>query len=264
MLEQKKEGLLFMIDVVYQYINGPAAWNELRYSLRSLEKHLKEPFKVWVVGEKPGWLTNVNHISHQRVPGVHFTNSFDANSKMELAINHPKIGDNILWMYDDMYLLRDCVLRDFDVYLAVNHYDDLNHSSSNTHKEIVIDTLKILLEHNRSAYNCETHTPRLYNKTILQDVFKKYNPKDVRLAASTLYFNDLFYELQPHIMQKADKYKAGFYGFDDPYSFISNNVEEITEILSGKTFLNHNNEGLSVALKSVVEQRFPDKCSFEK
>ena len=247
-----------MIDVVYQYIDGPAAWNELRYSLRSLEKHLKEPFQVWIVGEKPGWLTNVNHISHKRVPGVHFTNCFDANSKMELAINHPEIGDNILWMYDDMYLLRDCVLRDFEVYLAVNHYDDLNHKSSNTHMELLIDTLKVLLENGKSAYNCETHTPRLYNKTILQDVFKKYNPTEMRLLASTLYYNDLYFELKPHLMQKYDPYKAGFNGKHHAHVFVSNNIVEINEILSGKTFLNHNNEGLSVALKRVIEQRFPD------
>ncbi|MCO6501349.1 MAG: hypothetical protein J5I47_13370 [Vicingus serpentipes] len=253
-----------MIDVVYQYLEGAAKWNELKYSLRSLEQHLKDPFRVWIVGDKPQWLTNVKHIPHERTPNVWCTNCYDATSKLKLVLDHPEIGNEILWMYDDMYLLRDCKLNDLEVYLAVNHFNDLNHSSSGVHKELLFQTLRDLKDAGKTQWNCETHTPRLYSKILLQTVWNKYLPQDNRLLFSTLYFNDVFTDLTPHIMQKPDPFKAGFYGMDDAYSFKSNNIKEINTILSGKTFLNHNDKGLSVALQHVIEELFPDMSSFEK
>jgi hypothetical protein len=51
------------IDVVYPLGTG-SVWqdNELRYSLRSLEKNFPDLGRVYVVGHKPDWLGNVEHI----------------------------------------------------------------------------------------------------------------------------------------------------------------------------------------------------------
>lgn len=253
-----------MIDVVYQYIDSPAIWEELRYSLRSIDRHLKTDFRVWIVGDLPDWAANIGHIPHKRKIHEWRTNCLDATSKLEQALLHSQMGETILWMYDDMYLLRDITRDELAVYLAVNHLDDLTNRSSGVHKSLVKTTLEILKEHGKSTWNCETHTPRLYNKNILMEIFYRYNTKESRLLFSTLYFNDLYGAgIDPIIMSKDDMWKAGFYGFSDPYSFKSNDEQEINDILSGKTFLNHNNDGLSVSLKKVIEDRFPDKCKFE-
>jgi hypothetical protein len=253
-----------MIDVVYQYLDGPNKMEELRYSLRSLERYLNEPFKVWIVGDKPTWLKNVTHIPHKRIPGVWCTNCFDATSKLKLVLDHPDVGNNILWMYDDMYLLRDCSESDLDRYLAVNHFKKLSHGSSSVHKELIFNTLKALKELGKPQWNCETHTPRLYSKILLQEVWDTYQPRENRYLFSTLYFNHVYGEISPHEISKEDNVKGGFYGFNDPYSYKSDNIEEINTILSGKTFLNHNDNGLSGSLKQVIKDRFPDMCQFEK
>lgn len=51
------------MDVLY-YIGGGSMHNnnELRYSLRSLQKHCRDLGKVWVVGNKPDFLQNVEYV----------------------------------------------------------------------------------------------------------------------------------------------------------------------------------------------------------
>lgn len=253
-----------MIDVVYQYINGPSKWEELRYSIRSIEKHLKEDFRVWIVGDMPEWMKGVTHIPHKRIPGEWMTNCYDQNRKLEAVINHPEVGNDILWMYDDMYLVRDCKKQDLDCFAVINHFDKLDHGSSGVHKELLRQTLLELKKHGKSLYNCETHTPRLYSKHLLKELVELYNPTDNRFLFSTLYFNHVFSELPPRVLTKEDDYKASFFGGRDNYSFKPKTKQEIKDILSGKRFLNFNDEGLSVYLIEVIEELFPDKCCFEK
>lgn len=252
-----------MIDVFYQYLFNQEKWQELKYSLRSLDAHLKSPYRVWIVGDMPDWIKNVNHIPHQRTNDVWCSKCLSANEKIELVFNHHEIGESLLEMSDDHYFLHDITEKDLDIYLAVNHSSNLNHTSSGIHKELLLETFKSLTAAKKSTWNCETHTPRLYSKILLQEVFEKYQPKENRLLASTLYFNEVYNEVKPHVMQKPDKYKAGFYGLDNEYSFKSTNTAEIQTILSGKTFLNHNDDGWSVSLAKVIEDRFPDKSKFE-
>ena len=46
-----------VIDIIYPNIEKFAQWEELRYSIRSLEKNLRNiEFKIWIVGDWPQWL----------------------------------------------------------------------------------------------------------------------------------------------------------------------------------------------------------------
>lgn len=252
-----------MLEVVYQYLHSASKWEELRYSLRSLDQHLKTPYRVWIVGDKPDWLTNVNHIPHQRVDSGWLNNCYDAISKLEKVLNHPEIGNELLWMYDDMYLLKDAEQIDFEQFLAVNHSTNLDHTSSGIHKEILKETFKALKAAIRSTYNCETHTPRLYSKILLKEMVLKYSPKENRYLFSTLYFNDVYNGITPTLLSKENGIKAGFYGFDSLYSYKAKTVEEIKTICARNKFLNHNDDGLTQHLVQVIEELYPTKSIFE-
>jgi len=45
-----------MIKVFYPYRAAGSTWDELRYSFRSLEKHLKTDFEIYLVGDCPDWV----------------------------------------------------------------------------------------------------------------------------------------------------------------------------------------------------------------
>lgn len=89
------------MDVVYLFIEDiENDSEELRYSLRSL-KNLPHG-KVFIVGEKPHWATNVVHIP------VAQTKTKPENVKMNLtaAVNSPDISADFVLMNDDFFVMR--------------------------------------------------------------------------------------------------------------------------------------------------------------
>lgn len=98
-----------MHDIVYILGNG-SKWNdnELRYSLRSLEKHFKHG-RVFIVGALPEWLQNVIHIdvqdSFEYSDGGKMRNAI---KKIRAACKSEDISDSFVLMNDDFYFLKDC------------------------------------------------------------------------------------------------------------------------------------------------------------
>lgn len=254
-----------MIDIIYQYI-AATAWQELRYSLRSIKQHFKGEYRVWIIGDLPGWVKNVNHIPHVRNNKIRLTNCYDACSKMELVINHPDITEDFIYMYDDIYLLRDITRNEIrhPLYARVDIDNILKHEYQvSKHRRMLWNTYEVLKSQGLTGWDCETHLPRLFNKSMMREILKMYDPLGNRLLFATLYFNTFFGGL-PHYIRKSDNVKAGFYGTNDDYSYHIPGKAKIKELLSKKTFLNHDDRGLNTALKNVIEETFPHKCKFEK
>lgn len=94
------------MDLIYPLGTG-SAWsdNELRYSLRSVERHLPHLGRVVIVGEHPPWLRNVTHLA---VPDDRHSSKL-ANSawKVRRAIEEGLVGNRFVLMNDDFLLLED-------------------------------------------------------------------------------------------------------------------------------------------------------------
>ena len=74
---------------------------ELRYSLRSLEKHFKGSYEVTIVGPKlPEWIQGVGQIKHKE------------GLKSALVAAAAAYPDGFVWLYDDCCLLRDMTVDD--------------------------------------------------------------------------------------------------------------------------------------------------------
>lgn len=94
---QMREGVT---DVVYRVRPGDNN-EELRFSLRSLV-HLPHR-KVWLVGHKPAWVNNVEHIPGNLHAGK-WANVFD---NLRIACRHRGITDPFVLFDDDMYLTEN-------------------------------------------------------------------------------------------------------------------------------------------------------------
>jgi len=89
-----------MEDLVY--IVRPGNRNdELRWSLRTVEKNLPGR-RVWIVGHKPNWLTNVEYI-HTRQEGHKHENTL---ANLITACSHQEISPQFILMNDDFFILR--------------------------------------------------------------------------------------------------------------------------------------------------------------
>src|SRR5688500_13003685 len=114
------------MDVVY-FLSNESTWQdgELRYSLRSIEKNLQQPGKVWIIGHKPAWIRNVRHIPF---PDPYKSNK-DANlilKLIRLAIESD-LSNDFIAMSDDHYILKPTAKDFFD---TVYYHEKLTRNTS--------------------------------------------------------------------------------------------------------------------------------------
>jgi len=144
-----------MIDIVIPVGTGSKHNNmELKFALRSVEKHLKNVGTVWTIGENWGgacWYQfkeiGTNHNDNIRL-------------KLLSACNIDLISDDFLYMNDDHFLLKDFTLPDFPNFYkgTLKEYEATNNG---WYLADMIHTEKKLPE---GALNFDTHTPIMINK----------------------------------------------------------------------------------------------------
>lgn len=101
------------MDVVYVFQHSPFGDEELRYSLRSLQKHLRCLRKVWIFGDRPAFLTDdeslIEHVPHSAVARIGdfptpVTNLF---RQIFLSSLIPELDAEYLFFSDDFILIAD-------------------------------------------------------------------------------------------------------------------------------------------------------------
>lgn len=267
-----------MITIVYPYLEKYARWEELRYSLRSLEKHLKGDYRVLLVGDKPSWATNVEHIAVERDPRKGQTNHYDVANKMLVAAEHIGSG-SMIRMYDDVYFLKDVKVEEVGLmngkHVATEKltFKDwqkkgwkryMLESNMKQHRMLLFKSYLKLYndpEFKGSVYNFETHSPKLFDVEQFLRAQSRWMFKENRLLINTLYYN-FFVNEEPVVIPKREGFMVIAHGVNSGLSdvFTEENAENL---LSGNTYLNHNNRGLNEVLTEAIKIRFPEKSSFE-
>ena len=252
-----------MIGVYYPYLASASSWEELRYSLRSLAKFLKEDYEVWIVGDLPDWIQNVKHFPHQKAEASNAGATYDAVSKLKLYIDSFDTLDPFLRMYDDIYLTGARTIKQMQVtrYLFTN--EELNSgefaSGGIVWRDQVFRSTDAVISLGYPGYMTETHCPEVFEKEKMRKIFEMFDPLVNRLLTSTLYFNVFPYEL---MLKDRKVERALFYGYENDFS-TSPSPSDGGEI-EGKYYLNHNDAGLDDRLKKFIQGMYPDKCRFEK
>ncbi len=242
------------IDAVY-VIGDQCDWgnyNELKFSLRSLQKNFNSLRDVWIIGHKPDWLKNIHHIPF---PDPYKKNK-DANliNKIIRVCLETELTSQFIFMSDDQLVTKPISPENFRRYYV--EYLDENTSWGNT-KWInrLKHTYNILKENNFSTYNYDTHLPCLYNKVNFPKIMLQYDYGcDTGYTINTLYYNSLDnHELKVEVN---DNIKAGF------YQETKENI--ILEKIENSMFLNFDNNGLNDFLKQIIIELFSEKSKYEK
>ena len=192
-------------DIVYLYKN--AGTEAIRYSLRSLVNVPVD--RVFIVGDKPPWATNVTHIPFK------FTGSKMLNewNQMLLAC---KVTEDFLLFNDDFFILQK--LDTFDFYKK-----DIRRPSSK-YFNAYMRTMRLF----KSPKNFEVHAPMYFQSEKFQKVAKKY-PIRRGLLHRSVYGNH--YDISG-TMTKDNK----IYRFDQiekklqrPFASTANKIEKAVE-----------------------------------
>lgn len=192
------------MDFVWQYLYKDSFWgrsgifNELEYSIKSVKKFGPDP-RCIVVGDKPPVsFGDIIHIPAPPFPEQHPSKqrqTVDKTNKMEVMATHPDIGDEFVIMYDDVFLLKPTTVDDLKINWArqeITYIEEYMQSGKRTgdrsYREMWRSTYEFIKmirdEREQKTYDWETHTPRYFEKSKLNDLFRKfdfeYNPKLVQ------------------------------------------------------------------------------------
>lgn len=149
-----------MTDIVIPLgIRSTQQNQELRYALRSIEKHLTGVGNVFIIGEHPDWLTNVIHIPYTEDPRNRYRDRNIA-LKMAEACKDSRVSDNFLMVHDDHFLLSDYEASAFPYY----HMGPMNegHGQYGETKQ----NTKSLLSFTELFNNYDCHCPIVFNKQL--------------------------------------------------------------------------------------------------
>lgn len=179
-----------MIDIVYLLRRGGSRSNdnELRYSLRSVEKHLKNFRNVYLIGYKPEFIQNVTHIQAEDkmvVPDQNILN------KLLIACDTPEISESFLFFNDDHYLLQDFDAPNFPYYYSATLKDYLRRRVNDPYGRRTGNSMKYLIQNKLPIKHFDVHYPIIYEKTKFKECFKNLPPTHQGYVIKSLYGNML-------------------------------------------------------------------------
>lgn len=168
------------MDVLYYIGNGSSHNNdELRLSLRSLEKHCKDVGKVWIVGNKPAFLRNVEYIWVADERGKWWWNAFNKTKTAILA----GISDDFLLMNDDFFMIDDFEAESYPYF----HKGDIKKNDTD-YQQVVYNTGEYLKSIGAATKHFGIHCPiRINGKKYLELEKHLTQPMSVRCLYGNLY-----------------------------------------------------------------------------
>ena len=229
-----------MIDVIYPYIE--ADWEELKYSLRSLDMYFKEDYRVHVAGNYcPEWMTGVNYVYMPKLEN----READVGQKYKWACEN---FDSFVLMNDDFFLLKPTTLKDIR---KIRHSGlrRLKKAPATPWEHMV--QASILALDTKLVYNFVTHTPRYFESKKLIEVDKKYHVFDGKSLGVLTYFNEL--AARKNIQLKVTD-----------VDWITLSSESRVRPSSKHQFFSCNEAALNDSLKEYIKVKFPKPSKFEK
>lgn len=171
--------------IVYPWLSTRAAWRELEYSLRSVMLHFKDQeCPIYILGDRaPAFLAEF--------PRAKFVRAKRYVKALEMGL---QIADEILWMNDDIFLLKPVGWEDFDAALRLGRITQrvAKHYMSNERTRwrrglgrAAVDLMHLGVE---KVYDYSTHTPYRYERTKAIETLRVFGPW-WKVPFETLYHN---------------------------------------------------------------------------
>ena len=271
-----------MTDILIPLGTGSRHDNlELRYCLRSIEKHLKGVGNIFLVGEKPDWVQNVIHIPAKDNPN-NWNRARNIYDKIMAGINYSikvikdtdlyemsltesgveagynisedqiiELSDNFLFMNDDHYLLTDYEAGEFPYYHRGEfNLLELQKGGNMPQYKQTLNTIKFGFD---EGYDFDVHCPILFNKTFFKTIFGRIPERwpEHGILIKSYYAN--------HCLDTSKWVPCEDLKFSQPLM-----KESIYQALEGRSWFSIGDKCLkSGAMKEVLETIYPDKSKYE-
>lgn len=217
---------------------------EIRYCLRSIERHLKGVGNVIIVGEKPEWLQNITHI-----PATDNTAGCmrAENIYRKIIKGLEYASDDFLFMNDDHFLLSDFQAGEFP-YLhrgQILTYR-IGNEGQTRQMENTVAALKWITS---EPFDFDLHCPIVYNKEMFLNTLPSGDWPEYGYGIKSLYGNSAIL-------------KSSF--CEDLKISEPAMKETIYRVLEGRQWFSIGDKCLrSGSMKEVLQELYPDKSKYE-
>lgn len=221
---------------------------ELRYCLRSIEKHLTGYGEIVIVGAIPKWIQNVIHI-----PATDEDKTWDKEknifNKIMLACQDERVTEDFLFMNDDHYLLKDYAAGEFTFYAYGNlseqvlRDDQYGNTAANTAMHM-------------PTYwpYFDVHCPIVYNKEVFKRLAELDWTRKYGYCIKTLYAG---FAVPSH---------AKLLAFEHPDLKINEplSISRIKKRLEGRHWFSIGNKAFEGGIMGVLNELYPKKSKYER
>jgi len=249
----KKTVIADPVDVVYVLGKG-SHWknNEIRYSLRSVEKNLTGYRNIYIIGENPGFLRDVIHIQHPDEIGPQNADGNIAR-KVLRACAEADLSDNFLFINDDHIILSPVDARKLPAF----HKGDMadyppSHWNNNLWRKRLRHTFDMLKQRGLTTFNFDCHTPILFSKESFRVAMGFFD-----------YENDIGYTMKSMYGNVMNQDDGVMLSTEKKTVFQKLRFDQIESRLRNCLFMSFNDDGLNAHLKKWLWMRFPGMSKYE-
>ena len=241
------------VSVFYPLGGGsPINNDEIRYSLRSIEKHLKNYGEIFIIGRKPEWLQNVHFIEYEDLTPYKEKNIF---TKTLMACEIKEMSEDFLFFNDDHFLVDDFDAPTFPYFYKCELQRTIQRLNGGKYKRALTNTFAELYARGKPLLNFDTHTPIVYNKEKMKSLATMYpwERYDVGFVLKSLYANT--FDCLP------------IHEYDVKIDQANMEMGKILDIIQGKKVFSIGNNILqpsSDAILKTLNHLYPNKSKYEK
>lgn len=236
-----------MTDLVIPLGKGSKHNNfELRYCLRSIQKHLTNYGQLFIVGEFPNFLNSeAVHIQQPFVSGNPARNI--AMNLLE-ASRDERLSENFLFLNDDYLFTAPTDAATYPTYHKGDLANTVRHNVTDYRKHLLV-TIKHLQGLGLSTTDYDVHYPTTFNKEKLRAVIEQTDfNRSFGIILKSLYFNTYPTEAQ----QRTDCKQLQIKPLEQWQAYVkTTEVFSIADTCINPTF------------KNFLAETFPEKSKWE-
>lgn len=164
---------------------------ELKFALRSIEKNLTGYGNVFIVGDKPKWLTNVIHIPARDYAG---RKAYSIMQKVLIGCNDKRLSNDFIFTNDDIYFLKPIDVTEIKYWYEGTLEDWLKRTDSAKYKQQIKNTMKAMFSDSRYL---DIHTPIIYNKERFKKMSFSIFDKEYLIKSLYYFLPNVEYKAEP-------------------------------------------------------------------
>ena len=236
-----------MIDILYIYKHSTNDDQELKYSLRSLEKYVNDYKRIFITGDIPDFIDEKKVIyTPEKDIGAPMTNHW-WKVIQTIRNTHDKNTYEFALMYDDIFFVKPTNLSNYPYYQRGDLGEDKN--GGEHYQQTLLNAKQFLEEHGQTTYDFELHTPFVYDSysfAKINHLFESRKDDCQSMAVRSVYGNT-FHSDAPY---RGDIKIRG--------------LEKVEDVIGVADCFSVSESAFQYDTKRFLEKEFPNKSRWEK